>query len=62
MVFNCPPLALLCQAVEIGTRLVLSVGLDESYVPAADNWDALLAGMIGCITPAEPRSSPRPDV
>ena len=24
-------------------------GLDESHVPAADNWDALVAGLIGCI-------------
>ena len=43
-------LALLCQAVGIGTHLVLSAGLDESHVPAADNWDALVAKVIGGIT------------
>ena len=55
-------LALLCQAVGIGTHLVLSAGLDESHVPAADNWDALVAKAIGGITTAEARPSPHPDV
>ena len=42
-------LALLFQAVGIGAHLVLSAGLDESHVPAADSWDALLAELIRCI-------------
>ena len=54
-------LALLCQAVGIGTHLVLSAGLDKSHVPAADNWDALVVKLIGCITAAEARSEPHSD-
>ena len=54
--------ALLCQAVGIGTHLVLSAGLDESHVPAAEKWDDLLAAAIGCLTTTEPRSSPPPAV
>ena len=55
-------LALLCQAVGIGTHLVLTAGLDESHVPAADNWDTLVAKLIGCTTTTEARPAPHPDV
>ena len=54
-------LALLCQAVGIGTHLVLSAGPDKSHVPSADKWDALVAKLIGCTTTAEARPSPHPD-
>ena len=54
-------LALLFQAVGIGTHLVLSAGLEESHVPAADKWSALLTRLIGSITAAVARPSPHPD-
>ena len=54
-------LALLCQAVGIGTHLVLSAGLDKSHVPSVDKWDALVVKLIGCITTAEARPASHPD-
>ena len=54
-------LALLCQAVGIGTHLVRSAGLDKSHVPSADKWDALVAKLIGGTTTAEARPAPHPD-
>ena len=55
-------MTLLCQAVGSGTYLVLSAGLGERNVPAANKWGALLAGLIGSMTAARVRSSPNPDV
>ena len=37
---GCAAVALLFRAVGIGAHLVLSAGLDESYVPAAGEWEA----------------------
>ena len=55
-------ITLLCQAVAIGTHLVLSAGLEERNVPAADKWDALLARLVGTITTEGTRPTPHPDI
>ena len=55
-------ITLLCQAVAIGTHLVLSAGLEERNVPAADKWDALLATLVGTIRTEGTRPTPHPDI
>ncbi len=55
-------MTLLCQAVGIGTHLVLSAGLAERNVPTADKWGALLATLVGSMTTARARSPRDPDV
>ena len=44
-------ISLMCQAVGIGVHLVLSAGLDEHRVPSADDWNELIAGMVGSAAP-----------
>ena len=35
-------MALICQAIALGTQLLLSNGLDDRHVPSEDEWKALL--------------------
>ena len=44
-------ISLMCQAVGIGVHLVMSAGLDEHRVPSADDWNELIAGMVGSAAP-----------
>ena len=43
--------SLLCQAIGIGTHLLISAGLDERRIPTADEWDALLWRLISGVSP-----------
>ena len=42
--------SLLCQAVALGTQMLLSAGLEEGNVPSEQDWNALLASLLGSTT------------
>ena len=42
--------SLLCQAVALGTQMLLSAGLEEGNIPSEQDWNALLASLLGSTT------------
>ena len=44
-------MSLLCQAVGIGTHLLLSAGLDDRHVPSEEEWNALITRLINAVVP-----------
>ena len=42
-------LALLCQAIGIGTHLLISAGLDDDHIPAIEEWTELIRQVIGLV-------------
>jgi len=42
---------LLCQAIGIGTHLLISAGLDDRHIPAEEEWIELLRQVIGIVYP-----------
>ena len=40
-------LTLLCQAIGIGTHLLMSAGRDDRHVPPEHEWTALLVTLVG---------------
>ena len=43
--------ALLCQALGIGTHLVISAGLDDRHIPSPQEWNVLLRTLLATIYP-----------
>ena len=44
----------LCQALGIGTNQLIAARRDERHVPSEDEWNALLAALIGALSPPIP--------
>ena len=44
-------LTLLCQAIGIGTHLLLAAGLADRYIPSEQGWLALFAKLLGSVAP-----------
>ncbi|MDE0188513.1 MAG: TetR/AcrR family transcriptional regulator [bacterium] len=44
-------ITLLCQAIGIGTHLLLAAGLADRYIPSEQDWLALFVKMIGSVAP-----------
>ncbi len=42
---------LLCQAIGIGTHLLISAGLDDRHIPTEEEWTELLRQVIGLVYP-----------
>ena len=42
---------LLCQAIGIGTHLLISAGLDDRHIPTEEEWTKLLSQVIGLVYP-----------
>ena len=42
---------LLCQAIGIGTHLLISAGLDDRHIPTEEEWTELLKQVIGLVYP-----------
>lgn len=42
---------LLCQAIGIGTHLLISAGLDDRHIPSEHEWAALLARVVDVVFP-----------
>lgn len=42
---------LLCQAIGIGTHLLMSAGLDDRHIPTEEEWTELLRQVIGLVYP-----------
>lgn len=45
-------LSLLSQAIGLGTDLLLTAGLDERNLPTEDEWNTVIARLIGAVAPA----------
>ena len=54
--FSTAAMALMCQAIGIGTHLVLSAGLDDDLIPSQEEWSVLLRNLISSVgsDPASP--------
>ena len=50
-------LTLFCQAIGIGTHLLLAAGLADPYVPSEQNWLALFAKLLGSVAPGSTTGS-----
>ena len=48
---------LLCQAIGIGTHLLISAGLDDRHIPAEEEWTELLRQVIGLVYPPPRKQS-----
>ena len=48
---------LLCQAIGIGTHLLISAGLDDRHIPAEEEWTELLRQVIGLVYPPTEQTS-----
>ena len=44
-------LTLLCQAIGIGTHLLLAAGLADRYIPSEQDWLALFVKLLGTVSP-----------
>ena len=43
---------LLCQAIGIGTHLLISAGLDDRHIPSQQEWASLLTKVVGMVFPS----------
>lgn len=44
-------MSLLCQAASVGVHLLVSAGLDERYVPTAEEWNTLASALVDAAAP-----------
>ena len=50
-------ISLLCQAVGLGTDLLLTAGLDARNLPTEDEWNTLITRLINALAPATPSAT-----
>lgn len=57
-----PAMSLLCQAVGIGTDLLLTAGPADRHIPSEHDWSELVTRLVAAVVPTgeEPPATPEP--